>query len=147
MSQENYILSVYNTITGQFEDIEVSEAIYNGCRRSGWAVKRNDDRFRENEIPFSDLKGGSDDAYENFDEFRTEADNPEQLTIAKLTSQELQQAWNGLTDGERELLQGLIVKGKSEREVAREMGMPQRTLHDRKVNVFRKIKKMMDFEK
>jgi len=140
MSQENYMLSVYNTITGQFEDITVSEAIYNGCRRSGWAVKRKDDRFHENEIPFSDLKGGLDGAYENFDEFRSEEGNPADLAVQQLTLHQLRIALGSLDKPDQELLLDLFERGKTEREIAAAQGVSQVAIHKRKQRLIKKLK-------
>jgi RNA polymerase sigma factor (sigma-70 family) len=146
MSEKKYTLHVYNITSGSTEEVEVSEAVYNEYRRGGWRIENHDRRFRENETPFSDLKGGLDGAYENFEEFRSEADNPEQLAIDALTQQDLRRVLACLTEDERELLQS-VAEGKSERQIAKEIGLPQRTLHDRKVNLLRKIKKIMGFEK
>jgi len=144
MSKENYMISVHNTITGMTENIEVSEAVYNGYRRSGWAIKRNNGRFRENEIPFSDLKGGLDGAYENFDEFRSEQDDPEKIVIEALTLQDLQYVLAGLTDSEHKLLRVFFAEGKSVRQAAAEMGLPHMTVQSQKARLLRKLKKLLE---
>jgi RNA polymerase sigma factor (sigma-70 family) len=143
MSQENYILSVFNTITGKAEDIGVDEAIYNGCRRSGWAIRRNDDRFRENEIPFSDLKGGIDGAYENFDEFRSEANDPASLVIQQLTQQQLRTALDLLDEPDQELLRDLFERGMTEREIAAVQGVSQNVVHRKKQRIIRHLKNIL----
>ena len=144
MSKENYVVSVHNTLTGMTEDIEVSEAIYNGYRRSFWTIKRNDDRFRENEIPFSDLKGGLDGAYENFDEFRSEQDDPEKIIIKALALQDLQHVLVDLTDSEQELLRAFYAEGKSVRQAAADMGLPHMTVQSQKARLLRKLKKLLE---
>ncbi|MCL2299903.1 MAG: sigma-70 family RNA polymerase sigma factor [Firmicutes bacterium] len=145
MSQENYILSVYNAITGQTENIEVNEAVYKEYRRGNWSIDNSDRRFHNHETPFTELKGGLDSAYENFDEFRSDQDNPERLAIEKLTRQELQQAWSRLADGERELLQALFIEGKSERQTAVALGLPYMTVHSRKIRLLHKLKNFLCF--
>ena len=132
MSNENYILSVYSALTGQIEDIQVTEAVYNEYRRGGWRLGYSDQRFRDHETVFSELKGGLDGAYENFREFRSDQDNPERLVIASLTRQELQQAWDGLADSDRKLLQALLIEGKSVREVAAMQGVSHNAVHKKK---------------
>ena len=72
MSNENYMLSVYNTISCKFEDVEVNETIFHEFRRSGWRIEYNDSRFRDHETTFSDLRGN----WENFREFLSERDDP-----------------------------------------------------------------------
>ena len=144
MPIENYILSVHNTITGRAEDIEVDEAVYNGYRRSGWTVKRNNDRFRENEIPFSDLKGGMDGAYENFEEFRSEQDDPEKIVMKALAQRDLQSVLADLTDSEHELLRAFYDERKSVRQVAADMGLPHMTVQSQKARLLRRLKKLLE---
>jgi len=142
MSQENYILSVYNPSTKQMVAVEVDEALYNCYRRSGWRMDYNDIRFRDHETPFSALKGGQDGAYENFDEFRSEheANDPASLVAKDLTLQDLRQGWACLADDERNLLRILFFEGKSERQTAKVLEMPYMTVHDQKVKILRKLK-------
>ena len=144
MPQESYIVSVHNTLTGQTEDIEVSEAIYSGCRRSGWAIRRNNDRFRENEIPFSDLKGGIDGAYENFNEFRTDQNDPALLVAGSIALQDLYQAMESLAEPEQKLLSAFFFEEKSVRQVAADMGLPHMTVHYQKTQLLRKLKKLLE---
>ena len=144
MSKENYVVSIHNALTGITEDIEVSEAIYNGYRRSFWTIRRNDGRFRENEIPFSDLKGGLDGAYENFDEFRSEQDDPEKIVIKALALQDLQHVFADLTDSEQELLRAFYAEGKSVRQAAADMGLPHMTVQSQKARLLRKLKKLLE---
>ena len=144
MSQENYIISVYNTVTRQAEDIEVCEDVYNEYRRGGWTIERNDRRFRENETPFTDLKGGLDGAYENFAEFRAEQEDPEKIVIETLVLQDLRFVLAGLTDSEHELLQLFFAEGKSVRQAAADMGLPHMTVQSQKARLLRKLKKLLE---
>ena len=144
MSQDNFLLSVYNTITGTTEDVEVSEAVYNGYRRGGWSVDYNDQRFHNHETAFSELKGGLDGAYENFDEFRSEQDNPERLVIEKLTSQQLLTALDLLDETERSLLRLLFVDGKSVREAAAICGVSHNAVHKKKQRLQKFLQKFLE---
>ena len=143
MSQENYIISVYDAITKQIADIEVSEAVYNEYRRGGWSIHRSDRRFRTNEIPFSDLKGGLDGAYENFDEFRSEADNPAGLLVQQLTRQQLQMALSELDKPDQALLIDLFEHGKTEREIAAARGVSQNAINKRRQRLIKKLKNIL----
>lgn len=143
MSNENYILSVYSALTGQIEDIQVTEAIYNEYRRGGWTIERNDSRFRENEIPFSDLKGGLDGAFENFREFRSEEDNPAELTVRQLTLQQLRMALGSLDKPDQELLLDIFERGKTEREIAAAQGVSQNAINKKRQRLMRKLKNIL----
>jgi len=146
MQQKGYLLSVYNPATRKTEDIVVDEALYNEYRRGGWNIENNDRSFHSHEIPFTDLKGGLDSAYENFDEFRSDQDDPARVLIAKLTFQELRQAWDSLTEEERELLQTLLIEGKSVREVAAIQGVSHNAVHKKKQRLIKILQKFFRLE-
>ena len=103
---KTYMLSIYNVLSGQTEDIEVSEAIYNEYRRGLWRIKNNNRRFRNHETTFSELKGGADGHYENFSEFCLESDDPDSLMVMRLTQQQLLKAVDQLDEADRLLFCG-----------------------------------------
>lgn len=69
--------TVFNTCTSQYEDIEVTKEVYNEFRRGEWRIEKNDDKHGANETPFSELIGGDDGAFENFQEFFDNQNTPE----------------------------------------------------------------------
>lgn len=144
---KNYTVNVYNPASGKYEDVEVTEEIYNAYRRTEWNIDKNDSKHSANATPFSNLIGGEDGAYENFSEFVNEDDNPLLIVTDKLSRQTLRRALNALSDEEYRLISAIYISGKSEREYTEETGIPQKTVNDRKRRVLIKIKKFMDFEK
>ena len=108
MSNENYTLNIYNPATGQVEVVPVPKGIYDEFRRSNWNIDKNNDRFRKHETPFTDLRGGMDGSYENFDEFRREKDDPAQLVVDLLMLRDLRQALARLDESERDLLRAIF---------------------------------------
>ena len=60
---KTYTLTVFNTCTSQYEDIEVTKEVYNEFRRGEWRIEKNDDKHRANETPFSELIGGDENYY------------------------------------------------------------------------------------
>jgi DNA-directed RNA polymerase specialized sigma24 family protein len=51
---------------------------------------------------------------------------------------------NHLSTEEQELITALFFKSKSEHQVSREASIPQRTIHDRKIKILAKLKKLMN---
>ncbi len=49
-----------------------------------------------------------------------------------------------LTQDEQRLITDLFFKGKSEHQVSKETNIPQRTIHDRKIKILAKLKKLME---
>ena len=145
MPDEKYMLKVYNPISQQAEEVSVTEAIYLEYRRGGWRAENNDRRFRRHESAFSDLVGDEMGDHERFAELRCTDDEPAQMVIDHLTCENLNRIVSALETSEQALLQAIYAEGKSERRLAAELGIPQRTLHDRKVRLLRKLKKILDF--
>ncbi len=144
---KNYILNVYNPTSGEYEDVVVTEDVYNAYRRTEWNADKNDAKYSANNTPFSSLIGGEDGAYENFKEFVSDDCNPLLIMTDKLLRQTLHRALNALSEDEYCLISAIYISGKSEREYAKETGIPQKTINDRKRRIIIKIKKFMDFEK
>ena len=81
MDNKEFTLSVYNTITKEYEDVVVTEEIFNTYRRSYWNEDKNDKRHKI-AIPFSNLKCCEDGSIDNFREFASNKNNPEELLFA-----------------------------------------------------------------
>ena len=68
----------------------------------------------------------------------------EEQAIAAILSEKLHARIKMLSDKEQRLIRDLYFEELSERELAQKMGLPYMTVHNRKVKVLRKLKKMMD---
>ena len=78
------IVSVYDTITKRYVEIEVSEKIRTYYNRTQWNIDDNNKSFYKHEIQFSALKGNINGELENFQEFRTENDDVERRVIQNI---------------------------------------------------------------
>ena len=65
MSKNNYTLSIYNTISGKFEDVAVTKELYDVYRRMTWNIEKSDQAFKAHEIQMSclDWDGGETREY------------------------------------------------------------------------------------
>jgi RNA polymerase sigma factor (sigma-70 family) len=144
---KTYTLSVYNTTTGRYENVPVNEEVYRTYKRTGWNIDDNNTRFYDHEIQFSQLIGGDDGAYENFHEFISDDDAISNAVMDSIFKASLQKAMCSLKVDEVDLINALFFDGKTEREYAKDTGIPPMTIHDRKVRILKKIKKFMEFEK
>lgn len=98
---------VYDTISKEYVDIEVSEEVYTYYNRSQWNMDDNDDSFYKHEIQFSALIGGNDGTFENFREFRIE-NSVEKEVISKLFTEKLYECLNLLSASDRQLIEMLF---------------------------------------
>ena len=83
------IVSVYDTITKRYVEIEVSEKIRTYYNRTQWNIDDNNKSFYKHEIQFSALKGNINGELENFQEFRTENDDVERRVIQNIKFEKL----------------------------------------------------------
>lgn len=98
------IVSVYDTITKRYVEIEVSEKIRTYYNRTQWNIDDNNKSFYKHEIQFSALKGNINGELENFQEFRTENDDVERRVIQNIKCEKLYSCLNELTEDERRLI-------------------------------------------
>ena len=139
--ERTYTVKVYNTISNQFEDVEVTKEVYDTYRRTEWNIKDNNESFYEHEIQMSGLIGGEDDGYENFREFVDEENTPERNIVYAKIKKALLESVAELAEEERALVHALYWQGLSEREYSRRSGIPQRTINHRKKYILEKIRK------
>jgi len=143
---KTYTLTVFNTCTSQYEDVEVTREVYNEFRRGEWRIEKNDDKHRANETPFSELIGGDDGAFENFSEFIDNSQNPESIFAECDKIKALYSAMSMLSDLDKQLLQALFFDGLTEREYAELTGVFRNAVHKRKVRILAKLKKIMEID-
>ncbi|MDR1547375.1 MAG: sigma-70 family RNA polymerase sigma factor [Hungatella sp.] len=67
----------------------------------------------------------------------------EDLVMDKLLAEKLHQCLAQLTKEEQELIFTLFFQNKSERQLAEETGIPQKTINDRRHRILVKLKKLM----
>lgn len=75
---EQKILKVYDTLTKEYVDVEVSEEVYKAYKRSEWNIDKQDSSFEQHVIMFCELKG----EVENFDEMTSDEDSNINYRIA-----------------------------------------------------------------
>lgn len=67
----------------------------------------------------------------------------EDAAVDKLLAEKLHQCLSQLTKEEQELIFTLFFQNKSERQLAAETGIPQKTINDRRHRILVKLKKLM----
>jgi len=136
MSTKTHIISIYNPLTEATEDVPVSQALYDACRRGAWAIGYSDRRFSLHETMFTDLLG----EHENFHEFRDELADPlEQLCRQELLA-ELWKIIGGLSKRERLVFRWLVIERRSGEAVAKYLGISRQRVSQIKKRALEKIK-------
>ena len=146
MSEKVYILNVYNTMTGQYELIQVTKEVFLTYRRTKWNIEDSTERFFKHETQMSSLIGGENDGYERFHEFIDYDNTPENQAIEEMVFQSLHNVLELLPPKDYELIYELYFKNLTERECAQRLGMSQQAIHERKKRILKKIKNNLDEE-
>jgi RNA polymerase sigma factor (sigma-70 family) len=146
MSEKVYVLNVYNTMTGQYELIQVTKEVFQAYRRTKWNIEDSTERFFKHETQMSSLIGGENDGYERFHEFIDYDNTPENQAIEEMVFQSLHNVLELLPPKDYELIYELYFKNHTERECAQRLGMSQQAIHERKKRILKKIKNNLDEE-
>ena len=77
-------------------------------------------------------------------QFASDDESVEDAAVKTLMIQKMLECFKLLSPEERSLITGLFFEGKSERQLAKQTGVPQRTINDRKNKILGKLKKLME---
>lgn len=77
-------------------------------------------------------------------QFAADEISVEDAAVQAVLIEKLFSCLNLLTPQEQELINELFFKGKSEHQISRETDIAQKTVHDRKVKIICKLKKLME---
>lgn len=146
MSENVYLLKVYNTTTGEYESVQVTKEVFEEYRHMTWNMHKKDGQFDKHETTFSALIGGEDGNYENFHEFINEEDTPENRYLEESVRQSLYNILDLLTPDEYRLIYALYFQGLSEEAYGRKIGVSRQAVHKRKIRILKKIKNFFDWE-
>ncbi len=89
-----------------------------------------------------------EDSYERLLEenrqFAAESESVQDAAVKAVMIEKMLDNLKLLAPEEQDLIGELFFKGKSERRVSAEMGIPYMTIHDRKVKILGKLKKLLE---
>ena len=114
--------------------IPVSKEVYDAFKRPAWKERKRRQVRAEKELS---LEAFADAGFE----IPSSQALVDEIFEDKLLLDMLSKALSELTDDERFLINELFYQEKSERTVARETGLPQKTINNRKRAIINKLKK------
>lgn len=144
MSNEIYVLNVYNTTTGEYEKVRVTKAVFDEYMRSTWNMKNNSRRFYKNEIQFSGLIGYNDGEEEWLEKYSDEESNPEDIVIERMLISQLYNFMTLLTPDEYELIYTLYFRKVSENAFALRKGVTQQAVACKKKRILKKLENFFE---
>ena len=127
---EQRILKVYDTLTKEYVDVEVSEEVYKAYKRSEWNIDKQDSSFEQHVIMFCELKG----EVENYDEMTSDEDT-EKTVDTKEQICKLRQVVGELSERDYE--------NKTERECAAILNTTQQNIHKIKKRILCNLNKLL----
>lgn len=144
MSNEIYVLNVYNTTTGEYEKVRVTKAVFDEYMRSTWNMKNNSRRFYKNEIQFSGLIGYNDGEEEWLEKYSDEESNPEDIVIEKMLISQLYNFMTLLTPDEYEMIYTLYFRKVNDYAYARRTGVTHQAVCKKKNRILKKLENFFE---
>ena len=141
MNQESkFTLTTFNTLSGKYEEVPVTEEVYRFYRRSRWNERHGNSMFQRNEITESRFRliNNTEDA-----EFIINGcpDNgAETIFFQDYEKERIRAAIEELSFKYRELIYALFFEGMSERQYSKSRGIPLMTVNNRKRVAFRLLR-------
>jgi RNA polymerase sigma factor (sigma-70 family) len=77
-------------------------------------------------------------------QFAADGESVEDTAVKTVMIEKMLECLTLLTPTERELVTALFFEGKSERQLAKQSGVPQRTINDRKKKILGKLKNLLE---
>ena len=136
-------VKVFNTVTNEYETVDVSEKVYKEFMRSEWDIKNNDKAFFKHQIQNTSLTGNLGSSYENFDEYIQSATDVEEEAFSNLLHDALHKAMSELDAKEWRLIRLLFFYDKNERECAYLYGINQKNINKKKCAILSKLNKLL----
>ena len=137
---------VYDTMSKEYVDVEVSEEVRIHYNRTQWNIDDNNESFYNHEIQFSALIGGKDGTFENFREFINVHEDVEKKAVYKVLIERLYDCLIFLPESDRELIKMLYFENMTERECAEILCVSQQNLHKKKQRVLFKLNKLLNLK-
>ena len=125
------------------QQVKVSEKVYRtyyGLQRKAKTLEEKD--RRNGKVLYSNLDTSEILGEEMIPDIGTAY--VEDMVIAKLMSEKLHRCISLLPKGEQELIQAIYFDQVSERKLSEKIGIHYMTLHDRKIRILKKLRKMME---
>lgn len=135
-----YVVTVFNTITAQYEEVTLTEDVYNEMRRSQWRIDKNDSKHSANETPFSALIGGEEGAYENFHEFVSEKDTLVEVLCKKELIGHLHKAIDKLPAGEKSVIELFYFQNLSSQKIGQMLGISEQAVTKRRRSAYKHLR-------
>lgn len=129
---------VYNTVTGKYEFIDLSEPVHSELKQWNWRQEKQDVSIHKHEVMVSELHGD----YETFREFADITD-VEDDAIKLMMIKQLHICIEQLTENERELISALFFYSMTEREYADLIGQTQQNINKKKQRILSKLYKLL----
>lgn len=77
-------------------------------------------------------------------QFRMESESVEDIAVKSVMIERMMTCLKTLSEEEQKLIYELFFHEKSEHQLSAETGIPRMTLHDRKVKILKKLKKLLE---
>lgn len=142
----------------KYPDLEISKEVLKYLNQSDRRIFYQEREIKESRnkvdmvVEKVTFRSALEDSYDRLVEeegmeFRIETVSVEDTALNRVMADKLRNCLSFLTEEEMRLVDGLYFRGLSERQLSSLTGVAQRTIHDRKVRLLFKLKKLMENQK
>ena len=139
-----YTIILFDSALNAKVHVNVSKDVFDEYRRGIWRIHKNNVKHSDDIILFSELKGGEEDAYENFHEFDDNDENPAAVFENATKKKKLREVILSLRSDEQKLINALFFDGLTASEYARKINKTPQNVSQRKKCILKKIKKFLE---
>lgn len=145
---DKFTVTVFNTCTGRYEEVEVTQEVYEVYKRTWWNIEKDDQRFHKFQSTFSELIGS--EGIDNFDEFVSMSKRKYEEEFFEDASEEriklVKQALKTLRESDLKVITSIFYDNKTEEELAEALHVTHQAISKRKKRCLRKLrKKILEF--
>ena len=139
----SYVLNVYNTCTGRYEDVPVTKEVYAVYKRTGWNLEDDDKRFHKFQSTETELIGSN--GLNNFHEVieaserNYEEDDYEDASEERIRF--VRKALDTLRKSDKEIITAIFYDDMTELEVAKERHVSRQCIHTHKKRILARLRK------
>jgi RNA polymerase sigma factor (sigma-70 family) len=117
--------------------VPVTQEVYDAYYRPLWRERKLLAAHGNRDVSYETLMEKAKNKYAE-----TTVSAAEDVFFSELLTHDLHRAISMLTDDERQIMIGIYVNDKTERELAVQLGVPNTTIHYRKAAALKKLKKL-----
>lgn len=151
-SKELVVIDYFDRIHNQWIKVEVTKEVARFLASSDKKIKRSNNRYNKYNLSFDEVFDSNKTDYENESyliddsaEINIEREEEQRLQDSLIDQQRtiIQNSLEQLSEKQKEVIDRILNENKTNREIAKDLGMSEQSVSDRKFRAYKNIKKYL----